>query len=418
MLYPHPLITGLASLVLIGASYGASLKSSSPNYVSMLPPQPAGESLSTFLDQLFADETGSFPKNTSVDGSSRKRGLSTVDAATVNVAPSRPYTNSYGLHQSCWDEETTDSGTVQYNISADFSSCNTSLKLGTDIGVYTFTNGTTTNSTQLRDMIYDLWTLRHSSKSPNPNYANHTAAVARLAFNEGKQLLESGLICRNDSTPTTQTALIIHQELRHLLGNKHSYWTAVLLSATGGAILSGSIAAAVDKASSGNVTVHNVIQTALVVGSVVIISGILTRLDQVGRLDRAEAVAHNVRELVPQSREAIVQNVYLGWARRQMQRIVRRQVEESLSEHGIGSGAGSNAGSMDPVTPGSLAVTPGSMPGTPGSTVFGSCLSEAEAGDAASGLGEMTDVTLDLEPIQEAFELLGPRDERGSCNSP
>ena len=411
MLYLHPFTTGLASLILLGASYGASLRSSSTSIVSMLPPEPAGEPLGTFLDQLFSDETGSFPDNTSVDGSSSKRGLDLVDTATVDVATRSPYTNSYGLHQSCWDEET-DSGTVKYNISADFSSCSTSLRLGTDIGVYTFTNGTTTNNTQLRDMVYDLSALRHSRKSLNPKYANHTAAVARLAFEEGNQLLESGLICRNNSTPT-QTDLIIHQELRHLLANKHSYWATVLLSATGGAILSGGIAAAVDKVSSGNVTAHNVIQTALVVGAVVIISGILTRLDQVGRLDRAENIANNVRELVPlpQGREAIVQNVYLGWARRQMQRIVRRQVEESLSQHGIGSTPGSNAGSLGP-------VTPGSVPDTPGSTPFGSCLSEMEAGEAASQLGEMTDVTLNLEPIQEILEQLGPRDEQGSCNSP
>ena len=388
MLYLHPLITVFTALVLLGASYGASLRPSSNSIVSRLPSQHTGESLSTFLDRLFSDETGIFPKNTSVDGSSSKRGLDLVETATVDIATRGPYANSYGLHQSCWDEET-DSGTVRYNISADFSSCSTGLRLGTDIGVYTFTNGTTTNNTQLRDMVYDLYTLRHSRASPNPRYANHTAAVAQLALEEGNQLLQGGLlICRNDSTPT-QTDLILHQELRHLLANKHSYWAAVLLSATGGAILSGSIAAAVDKVSSGNVTAHNVIQTALVVGSVVIISGILTRLDQVGRLDRAETVAHNVREMVPlpQSREAIVHNVYLGWARRQLQRIVRRQVEETLSQHGIGS---SNAGGS------TGAVTPGSMPDTPGSTAFGSCLSEAEAGDAAAALGEMTDVRLDL----------------------
>ena len=411
MLCLHPLTTGLASLILLGASHGASLRSFSTSIVSMLPPEPAGESLATFLDQLFSDETGSFPENSSVDGSSSKRGLDLINTTTINITTSSPSTYSYGLHQSCWDEDT-DSGTLKYNISVDFSSCSTGLRLDTDIGVYTFTNGTTTNDTQLRDMVYDLSTLRHSRKSPNPRYANHTATVAQLAFEEGNQLLESGLICRNDSTPT-ETDLIIHQELRHLLANKHSYWATVLLSATGGAILSGSIAAAVDKVSSGNVTSHNVIQTALVVGSVVIISGILTRLDQVGRLDRAETIANNVRELVPlpQSREAIVQNVYLGWARRQMQRIVRRQVEESLSNHGIGSATGSQAGSLGP-------VTPGSMPDTPGSTAFGSCLSEMEAGEAAIALGEMTDVTLNLEPIQEILEQLGPRDEQGSCNSP
>ena len=41
-----------------------------------------------------------------------------------------------------------------------------------------------------------------------------------------------------------------------------------------------------------------------------------------------------------------------------------------------------------------------------------------EAGEAAIGLGEMTDVTLNLEPIQEVLQQLGPRNEQGSCNSP
>ena len=417
MLYFHPLTTGLALLILLGASYGASLRSSSTSIASMLLSQPAEDYLGTFLDQLFSDETGSFPGNTSVGGSSSKRALDTVDTATVDIATTSPYTNSYGLRQSSWDEDT-DSGTVKYNISADFSTCNTGLRFGTDIGVYTFTNGTTTNNTQLRDMVYDLYTLRHSTKSPNPNYANHTAAVAQLAFEEGTQLLESGLICLNNSTPK-QADLIIHQELRHLLGNKHSYWAGVLLSAAGGAVLAGGIAAAVDQVFTGNVTAHNVVQTALVVGSVVIISGIVTRLDQIGRLDRAEVIANNVRGMVPlpQGREAIVQNVYLAWCRRQIQRIVRRQVEETLSQHGVSSAAGSNPGSM-PVTPGSLPATPGSLPVTPGSEAFGSCLSEAEAGEATGALGEMTDGTLNLEPIQEILEQLGPRDERGSCSSP
>lgn len=417
MLYLHPLTAALAPLILLGASYGASLRSSSTSIASMLLSQPAGQYMGTFLDQLFSDETGSFHNNTSFNGSSSKRGLDTVDTTTVDPATTSPYTNSYGLRQSSWDEET-DSGTVKYNISADFSTCSTGLRLGTDIGVYTFTNGTTTNTTQLRDMVYDLYTLRHSRDSPNPNYANHTAAVAQLAFEEGSQLLGSGLICQNSSTPT-QTDLIIHQELRHLLGNKHSYWATVLLSVAGGAVLAGGIAAAVDQVFTGNVTAHNVVQTALVVGSVITISGILTRLDQIGRLDRAEAVAHNVREMVPlpQGREAIVQNVYLGWARRQIQRIVRRQVEETLSQHGVSSAAGSNPGSM-PVTPGSLPVTPGSLPNSPGSEAFGSCLSELEAGEATSALGDMTDVTLNLEPIQEILEQLGPRDEQGSCSSP
>lgn len=418
-MYFLPLTTGLASLILPGALYALALGSSSSLTAPTLPPQLEGESLGTFLDRLFSDETGNFPKNTSPDGSNSKRGTDLVDLATspdpasyvslVDQATS-PYNASYGLHQSFWEEHT-DSGSITYNISADFSSCGNALTLGTDFGVYTFANGTTTNSTKIRDMVADLYAMRHSRQSPNPNYANHTAALGRLGLETGNQLLGSGLICRNTSTTPTQTELIVHQELRHLLANKHSYWAAIILGAVGGAVGGAGIAAIVDQVWYGNVTSSNVVQTALVVGSVVIITGILNRLDQIGRLDRAEIVAHNVRDLVPQSREAIVQNIYIGWARRQMQRIIRRQVEEALSEHGVGSAVGSN-----PATPGS--VTPGSVPGTPGSTAFGSCLSEMEAGEAATALGEMTDINLNLEPIQEVIEQLGQRDEQGACSSP
>ncbi len=414
MKYCLVLATGVASLNFLGASYAGASESSSPDTGLTLPSQPAGDSLSTFLYRLFSDETEDFPQSTNLAGSNEKRSLNLVNATTS------PYTNSYGLHQSSWDEET-DSGTISYNISADFSNCSTGLRLGTDIGVYTFTNGTTTNATDLRDMVADLYTLRHSRQSPNPNYANHTAAVARLALNEANQLLNSGLICPNASTTTT-TDLILHQELRHLLTNKHSYWTAVILSAAGGAAVGGSVAAVTDVIFNGNVTAQNVVQTAIVIGAVVIIGGILTRLDQVGRLDRAESIAHsvtsNVRDIVPQSREAVVQNAYVGWARRMMQRIVRQQVEEALSEHGIGSAAGSVV-----TSPGGGSVTPGSAhsfpeTGTPDSTAFGSCLSEMEAAQAGSAVGEMSDVTLDLETIQEVMEQLGPRDAQGSCRTP
>ncbi len=400
------LATGLASPDFLGASYAATSGSSSPDAVPPLPPQLAGDSLSSFLDQLFSDETGVSSKNTNFAGLKNRRELADTLANTLVTSP---YTDSYGLHQSCWNEDT-DSGTITYNISVDFSDCGTGLNSSTDIGVYTFTNGTTTNSTELRDMVTDLASLRHSRQSPNPNYANHTAVLAQLAMEEANQPLNNGLICQNNSD-TAQTEAIVHNELRHLLMNRHSYWTAVIISAGGGAIIGGTVAALSDLAFNGNVTAENVVQTAIVIGAVVLIGGIVTRCDQIGRLDRAENVASSVRELVPQGREAIVQNVYIGWARRQIQRIVRRQVEEALSEAGVSSVHGSGATSPH---------TPGSLPSVPGSPSFGgadTCLSDLEAGQAASAIGEMSDVNLNLEPIQEIVEQLGPRDEQGGCSS-
>ena len=399
----NALATALASLDIRDTSYAAASGSSSADDVLPLPPQPAGESLSTFLERLFpSDVTGNSSTDTTSTRAKNKR-----DTTLVTPITTGPYTESYGLHQSVWDEDT-DSGTVTYNFSVDFSHCDTGIKFGTDIGMYTFTNGTTNNNTNFRDMVADLYSLRHSRQSPNRNYANHTAVQAQLAIDEATQILKNGLICLNN-TNTALAPVLDRNELRHLLANKHSYWTAVILSAAGGASIGAIVAAVSDLIFKGHIVAENVVQTAIVIGAVVLIGGILTRCDQVGRLDRAENLAHRAREIVPQGREAVVQNVYISWARRQMARIARRQVEEALSEAGITPDASAAGGS----TPNSLRSGPGS-PGTPGSA----CLSELEAGEAAGAIEMMSNVNLNLESIQEVVEQLGPRDDQGSCSSP
>lgn len=391
-------LRAFAAISIVLTITSASLDLTEPSYAAAgltLPNQPTGESLSSFLDQLFSDNAVTYPNDTNFANSKTRRTFAVADAT-------EPYTDSYGLHQSCWENDT-NTGTVTYNISVDFSACSTGLRLGTDIGIYTFTNGTTSNSTSLRDMVADLYSLRHSRQNPNPNYANHTAVVAQLAMKEANQLLDSGLICQNTSAKA-QTEALVHDELRHLLMNTHSYWAAVVISAAAGAAVGGSIAAASDAVFNGNVTVENVVQTAFVIGCVVLIGGILTRCHEAGRLDRAENVAASVRELVPQGREAVVHNTYIAWARRAMRNIARQQVEEALSEAGVGS---------QPNTPGSIP----SLPGSPGGRNLDNCLSEMEAGQAGSAIGEMSELTLNLEPIQEVLEQLGPREEDGSCST-
>ena len=390
------LATALAYPDTHNTTCAAASGSSSADDVPALPPQPVGESLSNFLDQLFPSNTteNSFTETNST-GAKHKRDTTLVTPVTVG-----PYLNSYGLHQSFWDEET-DSGKVSYNISVDFSSCSTGIKLNTDIGVYTFTNGTTNNNTNFSDMVADMYSLRHSRQSPNPNYASHTADVAQLAMDEAIQVLNNGLICPNQSN-TAVAPILDRTELRHLLANKHSYWTTVILSSLGGASMGAVIATVADKVFLGNVSAENVVQTAIVIGCVVLISGILGRCDQVGRLDRAEDVAHRARELVPQGREAIVQNTYIAWARRTLARLARQQAEVAAVQMAeMASSAGGSAA--------------GSVPGSPSTP--GTCLSELEAGEAASAIEMMQDVASNLETIEEAVEQMGPRDEQGACTS-
>lgn len=397
------LATALANLDTQNTTYAPASGSLSADALPALPPQPVGESLSSYLDQLFpSNTTGSSSTQTNSTGAKHKRDTTLVTPVTVG-----PFLDSYGLHQSFWDEET-DSGTVSYNISVDFSSCNTGLKLNTDIGIYTFTNGTTNNNTNLRDMVSDLYSLRHSRQSPNRNYARHTADVAQLAMDEAMQVMNNGLICPNQSN-TASATVQDRTELRHLLANKHSYWTTVILSSLGGASMGAAIAAIADQVFLGNVSAENVVQTAIVIGCVVLIGGILSRCDQTGRLDRAEVVANRARELVPQGREAITQNAYVAWARKQIARLARQQAEVAMvqAEIAASSADGSAAGSSVQTTP--------HAPGSPGSP--GSCLSELEAGQAASAVELMHDVALDLETIEEAVEQMGPRDEQGACSS-
>lgn len=403
------LATAIASLDTQNTTYAAASGSSSADDVLALPPQPAGESLSSFLDQLFpSNTTGNSSTETNSTGAKNKRGTTLVTPVTAG-----PYINSYGLHQSCWDEDT-DSGTVSYNISVDFSGCGTAIKLNTDIGIYTFTNGTTNNNTNFRDMVSDFYSLRHSRQSPNPNYGIHTAEVAQLAIDEGMQVLNNGLICQNQSNTALAPALD-RTELRHLLANKHSYWTTVILSTLGGASIGASVAALTDYVFIGNVSAENVVQTAIVIGCVVLIGGILSRCDQTGRLDRAEVVAERVGSLVPQGREAIVQNTYIAWARRQIARVARQQAQVAMVQAAVSSAGGSAAGSVA----GSVQTSPHATDSLPGSPITpGSCLSDLEAGQAASAIELMSNVNLDLEPIKEAAEQMGLLDEQGGCSLP
>ena len=373
--------------------------SSSPNAVLQLPEKPAGQPMGTFLDELFSDDSTTVPNTT----------LATAQRSHQK----RSYSNSWGLHQSVWDNET-DGGLVTYNISVDFSNCGHGITFETDIGVYTFTNGTTSNECSFRDLLTDQWRLRSEDKVRDPwnlrypgtdrpintNYANHTGVLAQLALDEGTQVLNNGLICKRAPGAATDPNLV--NELRHLLANTHSYWTAVVLNTVLGGFAGAGIAAIHDLAFKGNVSAENVVQTGFVIATVVMMGGILNRCHEVDRLDGAQQVAENmqmgavrvaenVANLVPGGREAVVQNVMIAWARRAIGRIRRRQIERAVA---------------------AVAATPGSGPNTP----LG-CLTEAEARAAAGQVGEMVAQELEMVPMREIVEEMANVGESGACNA-
>ena len=418
----------------------ASSSASATSDTAAAPPPPGpGESAGQWIDQLFdnANSTYNSAINNTLDffGSviSNESSL-TANPATVSEPGQkkrkRDYVEAYGLHESIW---TNDTAKIGYNISVDLSNCSTGLRLSTDIGVYTFTNGTTRNDTTLKAMVTDLWSLRHSVNTPNTRYANHTAVVAQQAMDEANQVLKNGLICQNATasanssgviTTVDTTGEIIHAELRKLLANTWSYWASVVLSAGAGAVGGVTVAAVMDVSFKGNVTAENTIQTGTVVALTIIIAGILNRLHEIGRLDNVErlrgapqAVAVNLNNAanlvigVPGAREAIAQNVFVAAARRAMQRIASRQsnMEQALSEVGVSVQGSAREAVEDALEDLEAGIS------SAGASNVQACLSEVEAAEAAEMVGQMSDADLGLEAMEEIQEQLDGRSEDGSC---
>ena len=421
----------------------ASSSAASATYdTAAAPPPPGpGESAGQWIDQIFdnANSTYNSPTNNTLGvwGSAISTDSSIATSSTVSEPGQkkrkRDYVEAYGLHESIWANDTSKIG---YNISVDLSNCSTGLRLSTNIGVYTFTNGTTTNDTTLKAMVADLWSLRHSVNTPNTRYANHTALVAQQALDEANQVLGMGLICQNATSSANTSGVIttvdtpgeiIHAELRKLLANTWSYWVSVLLSSGVGAAGGATVAAVMDLAFYGNVTTENVVQTGVVVAFAILVSGILSRMHEVGRLDNAarlpgaaQAVAVNVVNAanaipgVPGAREAVVQNIWVANARRAIQRIASRQrdLEQALSEAGVSVEGSAQAveDALDDLEAGTAAVS-----GAGTSTEAWSCLSELEAVEAAEAVGQMSLAELSLETMEEIQEQLAGRNDDGSC---
>ena len=419
---------------------GLSTASATYDTAAAPPPPDAGESAGQWIDQLFADSNstnssaihstlGSFNSATSNESNI------TINPAVVSEPGSkkrkRDYVEEYGLHESIWANDT---AKTSYNVSVDFSSCSTGLRLSSNVGVYTFTNGTTSNDTTLKDMVLDLWSLRHSVNTTNTRYANHTAVVAQLAMDEANQVLENGLICQDASasanlsgvaTTVDTTGETIHNELRKLLANAWSYWASVVLSAGAGATCGIAVSAGMDLRFTGNVTAKNTIQTGTVVAITIMIAGVLNRMHEVGQLDRADrlpAVAvnavNNLVPAIPGAREAVVQNAFIAGVRRTLQRVASRQnhMEQALSEAGVpveGSTIEAVGDALDNLEAG---VSGAGTSGLGGVTNTEGCLSAVQAAEAAEVVGQMADASLGLEAMEEIQEQLAEHNENGGCS--
>ena len=356
-----------------------------PNGNNLAPPPPAaGESVDQWLSQLFGPLDDS--SSDSINSTNSTLSSRSSRHVTRDVAYAGQYREYNGIHELTWANET---AKTSYNLSIDLSKSCTGLNFTSEIGVYTFTNGTTTNATQLKDIVSDIWSL-----SPNPNdrrrrWANHTATLAQTALNEANSVLNSGLICENyTATQVLANAASgntdlnpVHDELRHLLSSSWSYWTATIVSTLFGAGLGASLAAGVQHHFSGNITAQNVVQTAAVVGATVLIGGILMRLHENGGIDSIGAVANKRASL---GRQAMLQNAHIARWREACAEVRQRSTDrawDTTASRDYGGFSVDGRGLSVPDTPGRTSGR------TSGQYL---CLSDREAVDAMRALGDMS----------------------------
>ena len=262
----------------------------------------------------------------------------------------------------------------------------------------------------------------------NTKYANHTLTNAKLAMKEANQALLV-LLCRNATAPVvtapgydfSQTPIIPPSSLQKL-GKRQTagaYWLALVAGSVVGGISCAGLVAAVSEALDKSITAYNVVSVAVVVGFAAIVSGAILRCQAVGRLDNtANRIDRRVRQPVagaagaaagaaaaalpnpvqvldavaPGGREAVVQNSFIAWFRKNLQRIVsgavQEAVDEALSEIASNAfGTPQGADSDEYYSAGGGDVE--------------SCLTMSEAAEAAGDLQNLFSQELELQPLQQ-----------------
>ena len=377
-----------------------------PSGNNLVPPPPAvGESVHQWLDQLFGPSDNSSSNSTNITLSARSSDYAKRDTAYIG-----DYREYNGIHELSWDNETTE---TTFNLTMDLSESCIGLNYSSEIGLYTFANGTTAARTQLKDIISDIWALAPTTTDRRRRWANHTIVVAQMALSEADEVLNSALICQNDmSTAVSAKAATgnlnvntVHDELRHLLSaSAWSYWTATVISTMVGAAIGAAFAAGVQQHFSGNITAQNVVQTAAVVGATVLIGGILMRLHENGRIDRMAQVATNRAML---GRQAVVQHTHIARWREAFAEVRRHSNERNWDSTASRDATGFSVDGHS--KPGSFAGISASGKGTPRSTPRGNsdhfmCLSDLEAVDALRALGQMSSDDMRLKMMATIHE--------------
>ncbi|KAL8870603.1 MAG: hypothetical protein Q9174_003389, partial [Haloplaca sp. 1 TL-2023] len=172
------------------------------------PPPTAGQSASDYLDQIF-------PEEDLTSGLNGRDLLSKRDEASDLVGNS---TLECGFSTTFW--------TVQYeniedpffyNFTLDLGNTPTSFHLDTPVGTYTFADGHEADNVPLIDIMHDMHALDRKQWRQYQPTVNHTFHNGLAALDEIDQILNSGLICKNETVPDNQQIDFIHDELRRKL---------------------------------------------------------------------------------------------------------------------------------------------------------------------------------------------------------
>ena len=111
----------------------------------------------------------------------RKRQLLSRQQREHEILEKREYVNCSKVHTSIY---TNDTEKATYNITIDMSSRPTGVRLDSSVGDWTLTTGETILNITLRQIVYEIYTLRHTRKAINFRYANHTLFNAQAATDE------------------------------------------------------------------------------------------------------------------------------------------------------------------------------------------------------------------------------------------
>ena len=239
--------TATLSLICMGV---AAFQTAASPYASFPDPEASEEYAIDLFERLFPNEynNGTGLNETGLDKRQGRR-LPRLGSSFLNYHSDLPsdsvafggndtdlagkYQFINGVSSLAWTAEYDNfTQPFKYNITADFGYCNTSMLTGTDAGVYTYANGTTTNSTRFANIVADVHNLTNTKNySDTQGMSDHLVIQASLAVQELNAAMgyipklcdlanQSTLVPGEQTSPPpsdTQRVQHIHDELRRKL---------------------------------------------------------------------------------------------------------------------------------------------------------------------------------------------------------